>query len=64
MKRTWNPNTKTQEFSLRDPDGYYVTISAGDLNFSETVAKAESEAAGKAMEKLAEAVVAYLKDSK
>jgi catechol 2,3-dioxygenase-like lactoylglutathione lyase family enzyme len=23
-----NPNTETQEFSLRDPDGYYVTISA------------------------------------
>ena len=23
-----NPNTKTREFSLRDPDGYYVTISA------------------------------------
>jgi catechol 2,3-dioxygenase-like lactoylglutathione lyase family enzyme len=23
-----NPNTKTMEFSLRDPDGYYVTISA------------------------------------
>jgi catechol 2,3-dioxygenase-like lactoylglutathione lyase family enzyme len=23
-----NPNTRTQEFSLRDPDGYYVTISA------------------------------------
>lgn len=23
-----NPNTLTQEFSLRDPDGYYVTISA------------------------------------
>jgi catechol 2,3-dioxygenase-like lactoylglutathione lyase family enzyme len=23
-----NPNTKTKEFSLRDPDGYYVTISA------------------------------------
>lgn len=22
-----NPNTGTQEFSLRDPDGYYVTIS-------------------------------------
>jgi predicted enzyme related to lactoylglutathione lyase len=22
-----NPNTRTQEFSLRDPDGYYVTIS-------------------------------------
>jgi uncharacterized protein YccT (UPF0319 family) len=23
-----NPNTRTMEFSLRDPDGYYVTISA------------------------------------
>ncbi len=23
-----NPNTGTNEFSLRDPDGYYVTISA------------------------------------
>ena len=23
-----NPNTKTREFSLRDPDGYYVTINA------------------------------------
>ena len=23
-----NPNTQTEEFSLRDPDGYYVTISA------------------------------------
>jgi hypothetical protein len=39
MKRTWtvigvneephlNPNTETKEFSLRDPDGYCVTISA------------------------------------
>lgn len=25
-----NPGTRTQEFSLRDPDGYYVTISAAD----------------------------------
>jgi len=25
-----NPNTGTSEFSLRDPDGYYVTISALD----------------------------------
>ena len=25
-----NPNTRTPEFSLRDPDGYYVTISALD----------------------------------
>jgi len=23
-----NPSTETQEFSLRDPDGYYVSISA------------------------------------
>jgi len=23
-----NPNTRTNEFSVRDPDGYYVTISA------------------------------------
>jgi catechol 2,3-dioxygenase-like lactoylglutathione lyase family enzyme len=23
-----NPNTGTEEFSLRDPDGYYLTISA------------------------------------
>jgi hypothetical protein len=23
-----NPNTQTREFSLRDPGGYYVTISA------------------------------------
>jgi hypothetical protein len=23
-----NPNTQAQEFSLRDPDGYYVTISS------------------------------------
>lgn len=23
-----NPNTETMEFSLQDPDGYYVTISA------------------------------------
>jgi hypothetical protein len=25
-----NPNAGTNEFSLRDPDGYYVTISALD----------------------------------
>jgi catechol 2,3-dioxygenase-like lactoylglutathione lyase family enzyme len=23
-----NPHTRTSEFSLRDPDGYYVTVSA------------------------------------
>ena len=36
----------------------------GDLNFSETVAKAQTEATGKAIVKLAEAVVAYLKEGK
>jgi catechol 2,3-dioxygenase-like lactoylglutathione lyase family enzyme len=25
-----NPNTHSREFSLRDPDGYYVTLSALD----------------------------------
>jgi len=25
-----NPNTRTMEFSLRDPDGYYVTISEAE----------------------------------
>ena len=25
-----NPSTRTNEFSIRDPDGYYVTISALD----------------------------------
>jgi hypothetical protein len=23
-----NPNTQTDEFTLRDPDGYYVTINS------------------------------------
>jgi catechol 2,3-dioxygenase-like lactoylglutathione lyase family enzyme len=27
-----NPNTRTREFSLRDPDGYYVTISALEVS--------------------------------
>ncbi len=27
-----NPNTGTSEFSLRDPDGYYVTMSALSAN--------------------------------
>ena len=26
-----NPNTETKEFALRDPDGYYVMISALDV---------------------------------
>lgn len=27
-ERNFNPNTETMEFSLRDPDGYFVTVSA------------------------------------
>ena len=27
-ERNLNPNTETMEFSLRDPDGYFVTVSA------------------------------------
>jgi len=27
-----NPNTGTMEFSLKDPDGYYVTVSNLNLN--------------------------------
>jgi hypothetical protein len=38
--------------------------ATGDLNFSETVAKAESEATGRALVKLAESVVSYLRDGK
>jgi catechol 2,3-dioxygenase-like lactoylglutathione lyase family enzyme len=29
-----NPNTRTMEFSLLDPDGYYVTISALEPDLS------------------------------
>jgi hypothetical protein len=36
-----NPNTRTLEFSLRDPDGYYVTISElSSLELSGHVARA------------------------
>jgi len=28
-----NPNTQTQEFSVLDPDGYYVTISSASPEF-------------------------------
>jgi catechol 2,3-dioxygenase-like lactoylglutathione lyase family enzyme len=30
-----NPNTQTREFSLRDPDGYYVSINALPANKAE-----------------------------
>ena len=38
-----NPNTLTKEFSVRDPDGYYVTISA--LSPSRRTRKRQSEPA-------------------
>ena len=31
-----NPNTGTPEFSLRDPDGYYVTVSAMSADWGVT----------------------------
>lgn len=34
-----NPNTRTREFSLRDPDGYYVTISALSREELQAIAK-------------------------
>jgi hypothetical protein len=33
-----NPNTGTMELSLRDPDGYYVSISAADKDWSKKMA--------------------------
>ena len=37
-----NPNTQTMEFSLRDPDGYFVTISALSADCEGTNVKNES----------------------
>src|SRR5438132_12628532 len=34
-----NPNTRTKEFSLLDPDGYYITISALSRTERAAVAK-------------------------
>jgi hypothetical protein len=44
-------------------EGVYAKKSPGDLSFSETVAKAETEAKGKALLKVADAVVAFLRDA-
>ena len=38
-----NPNTRTKEFSLRDPDGYYVTISALSREELAAAAKQQSD---------------------
>ncbi len=44
-------------------EGIAAKKSPGDLTFSETVAKAEGDATGKALLKLADAVVSYLQDA-
>lgn len=44
-------------------EGVYAKKSPGDLNFSETVAKAETEARGKALVKVANGIVAFVNNS-
>jgi hypothetical protein len=41
-------------------EGISVKKAPGDLNFSQTVAKTETEATGKALVKLADAVVTFV----
>jgi catechol 2,3-dioxygenase-like lactoylglutathione lyase family enzyme len=38
-----NPNTGTMEFALRDPDGYYVMVSAWSVPAANDVAKAAQQ---------------------
>jgi len=49
--------------TARTAEGIAARKSPGDLNFSETIAKAEGDATGKALLKLADTVVAYLQDA-
>ena len=49
--------------TARSAEGMAARKSPGGLNFSQTIAKAESDATGKALLKLADAVVAYLRDA-
>jgi hypothetical protein len=44
-------------------EGVFAKKSPGDINFSETIAKAEADSTGKALLKVADAVVAYLRDA-
>jgi hypothetical protein len=48
--------------SARAAEAVFEQKTAADLNFSETVAKAETEAAGKALQKVAAAVVTFLRE--
>jgi hypothetical protein len=50
--------------TTRSSETFATKKAPGDLNFSETIAKAQSEATGRALVKLADAVVTYLKDGK
>lgn len=49
--------------TARSTEAIAARKSAGDLNFAQTVAKAETEATGKALLKLASAAVDYLRDA-
>ena len=46
--------------SAQSAESVVARKASGDINFSETIAKAETEAAGKALLKIAESTVAYL----
>jgi hypothetical protein len=50
--------------SARTTERIAAKTLRGDLNFSETIAKAQTEATGKAILNLAEGLVTYLKDGK
>jgi hypothetical protein len=49
--------------TARTAEGIAARKSPGDLNFSETNAKAEADATGKALLKLADTVVGCLQDA-
>lgn len=47
--------------TARSSESVSAKKATGDLNFSQTVAKAETEATGKALLKLADAVTAFVR---
>jgi hypothetical protein len=51
-------------YTTRSSEAIATKKSQGDINFSETIAKAQSEATGRALVKVAEAVVTFLKEGK
>jgi hypothetical protein len=50
--------------TAQSAEGFATKKLRGDLNFSETVAKAQTEATGKALMRLADALVAYLNQAR